>query len=252
MSSELAAQGLSEAPAGKLVHLALPVRLTHVGGNSRGTIEMACTYDIHPRGARLLSSCQVQIGDRVQIERGRSKAVYQIIWTAAPDGPLRGQFTVECVDQSRAPWEDELRQTEEQYLPILSDAELKALSGPRRGEQNKRRRPRFSLEGAADMVQLGGDYRIEGKVQQLSELGCRILATDSLQPGSELSVQLNVLNVSMALRGQVKHVGGRTGMGVEFTEIRRGDRPLLSYVLSALAAEQKPPEQILRPLAVAG
>jgi hypothetical protein len=37
----------------KLVHLALPVRWSLLGQEGRGSTEMACTYDIHPHGARL-------------------------------------------------------------------------------------------------------------------------------------------------------------------------------------------------------
>ncbi|MGH9496601.1 MAG: hypothetical protein ACRD3B_16480, partial [Candidatus Sulfotelmatobacter sp.] len=59
--------------SGKLIHLALPVRWSLVGGN-RGPAEMACTYDIHPRGARLLSTRNVNVGDLVLVERGRNKA----------------------------------------------------------------------------------------------------------------------------------------------------------------------------------
>src|SRR5271167_1488662 len=56
---------------GKLVHLALPVRWSLVG-EKRGAIETACTYDIHPRGARLVSGRDLNLGDLVMIERGRS------------------------------------------------------------------------------------------------------------------------------------------------------------------------------------
>jgi hypothetical protein len=47
----------------KLVHLALPVRLIHMPNGERGGLELACTYDIHPRGARLRSSRDLQVGD---------------------------------------------------------------------------------------------------------------------------------------------------------------------------------------------
>ena len=56
----------------KLVHLALPVRWSLVGQEGRATPEMACTYDVHPHGARLLSARAVQVGDLVMIERGFS------------------------------------------------------------------------------------------------------------------------------------------------------------------------------------
>jgi hypothetical protein len=229
--------------AGKLVHLALSIRLTHLSKGERPVPEMVCTYDIHPRGARLLSTREVSIGDLLQLERGRNKAVCRVIWMADASSPLRGQFTVECVDQAKAPWEDELRQVQEQFFPMLTADELKAGPALRRGNENKRRRPRFPIEGAADLIQLDGPPQcMEGQVKQLSELGCRIVTAEPLQPGANLKVALNILNVSVALRGQVKYFADKTGMGVEFTEIRQGDRPLLSYVLAALGAEKRAPE----------
>src|ERR1700693_4272843 len=108
-------------PVEKLIHLALPVRLTHVASGGRGAQEIACTYDIHPRGARLLSFRNVNVGDLITVERGRHKSVCQGVLTADPNSALRGQFTVECVEGNKIPWEEELRQMQEQYLPITVD-----------------------------------------------------------------------------------------------------------------------------------
>ena len=117
--SDAAPQPQESATVEKLIHLALPVRLTHMRNGVRSAIEMACTYDIHPRGARLLTSRNVKVGDLITVERGRQKSICQVVWTADPDSALRGQFTVECVEGSRIPWEEELRQMEEQYLPVI-------------------------------------------------------------------------------------------------------------------------------------
>ena len=113
-------------PVEKLVHLALPVRLTHMQNGERGELEMACTYDIHPRGARLLSFRDVKVGDLITVERGRNKSVCQVVWTADPNSALRGQFTVECVEGNRIPWEEELR------------LDARALSADRPGRPKKR------------------------------------------------------------------------------------------------------------------
>jgi len=54
----------------------------------------------------------------------------------------------------------------------------------------------------------------------------------------------------------VKYLVDNLGMGVEFQEIRRGDRPLLSYVLSRLRMKKVPDfvevEVSREPLAVVG
>src|SRR5208282_6274439 len=83
----------SDPSVEKLIHLALPVRLIHMQNGERGGMEFACTYDIHPRGARLRSSRELKVGNLITIERGRSKCLCQVVWTADPDSALHGQFT---------------------------------------------------------------------------------------------------------------------------------------------------------------
>ena len=80
--------------------------------------------------------------------------------------------------------------------------------------------------------------RVEGEVQQISEFGARIAATEILRPGTDFRLMLNIFDVSVAVKAQVKYLVDNLGMGVEFQEIRRGDRPLLSYVLSKLRARK--------------
>ena len=239
--------------AGKLVHLALPVRWSLVGQEGRGPAEMACTYDIHPRGARLLGGRDVSVGDMVLVERGRSKAVCQVVWAADPVSALRGQFTVRCVEEGRTPWEEELRQMEEQYQPVVLDGQ-RGGRGFSRPDANRRRRPRFYVEGQAEVI--GSGQRVEGEVQQISEYGARIAGTDLMRPGTDFRLMLNVFDVSVALKAQVKYLVDNLGMGVEFQEIRRGDRPLLSYVLSKLRTKRVEEfarvEVVGQPLAVAG
>jgi hypothetical protein len=240
---------------GKLVHLAIPVRWSPVGQEGRGPAEMACTYDIHPHGARLVSAREVNIGDLVMIERGRNKAICQVVWTADPVSALRGQFTVQCVE-GKTPWDDELRQMEEQYQPVILDGLLRTASarGFSRPDINRRRRPRFYVEGQAEVID--GVQRVEGEVQQISEYGARISSTEILRPGTDFRLMLNMFDVSVALKAQVKYLVDNLGMGVEFQEIRRGDRPLLSYVLSKLRSKRVEEfakvEVVAQPMAAGG
>lgn len=222
---------------GKLVHMALPVRWSLVGQEGRCAAEIACTYDIHPNGARLVSSREVRVGDLVSVERGRNKAICQVVWSADPGSELRGQFSVQCVE-GKTPWDEELKQLEEQYQPVILDGveRRRSLSLLSRPEATRRRRPRFYVEGQAEVID--GVQRVAGEVQQISEYGARIVAADLPQPGTDFRLTLNVFDVSVALKAQVKCLVENLGMGVEFQEIRRGDRPLLSYVLSRLKASR--------------
>lgn len=219
------------------IHLALPVRWSLVSEDGRGPVETACTYDIHPQGARLLSSRDLTVGDLVMIERGRNKAICQVVWAADPGSPLRGQFSVQCVE-SRTPWDDELRQMEEQYQPLILNAGSGRAStrGFGRAEANRRRSPRFYVEGQVEVID--GVQRVAGEVDQISEFGARITATESLRPGTDFRLMLNVFDVSLALKAEVKYLVDSFGMGVEFREIRRGDRPMLSYVLNKVRTKK--------------
>jgi hypothetical protein len=221
---------------GKLVHLALPVRWTPVG-QTKGPFETACTYDVHPRGARLLGGRDINVGDMIMVERGRNKSLCQVVWTADPSSPLRGQFTVRCVDNARAPWEEELRQMEEQYQPVIVDGAQQNFRGVSHGnanrpDANRRRRPRFYAEGEAEVID--GSQRVAGEVSQISECGARITGPRTLNPGTNFRLMLNMFDVSLVLKARVRYLVENLGMGVEFQEIRRGDGPLLSYVMSRL------------------
>ena len=68
-------------------------------------------------------------------------------------------------------------------------------------------------------------------MKQISEYGCLISASNLLVPGTGLRLSLNIYDVSVALKGNVKYTAGNGAMGVEFQEIRQGDRPLLEYVM---------------------
>jgi hypothetical protein len=246
---------------GKAVHLALPVRWSLAGQQGRGPTEMACTYDIHPHGARLLSARPVNVGDLVTVERGRNKAICQVVWAGDPASSLRGQFSVQCID-GRTPWDDELRQMqiEEQYQPVILDGSLNRSlrrAGRAFGQQdnsNRRRRPRFYVEGQAEVID--GVQRVAGEVQQISEYGARIAGTEILRPGTDFRLMLNMFDIRVAVKAQVKYLVNNLGMGVEFQQIRRGDRPLLSYVLSKLRTKRVEEfvevEVVREPLAVAG
>jgi hypothetical protein len=99
-------------------------------------------------------------------------------------------------------------------------------------QTNRRRRPRFRVEGQAEVIE--GVQHATGIVDEISELGARISAGQLLDPGTDFRLTLNVFDVTLALKAQVKNVVSNAGMGVEFQEIRRGDRPLLGYILRRL------------------
>jgi len=54
------------------------------------------------------------------------------------------------------------------------------------------------------------------------------------EPGVELKLLLNIGSYDLSLKGQVRHVDLPAGMGIEFYEIRKGDRQILQFLLRKL------------------
>ncbi len=54
------------------------------------------------------------------------------------------------------------------------------------------------------------------------------------KPGVELKLLLNIGSYDLSLKGQVRHVDPLAGMGIEFYEIRKGDRQILQFLLRKL------------------
>ena len=69
-------------------------------------------------------------------------------------------------------------------------------------------------------------------------MGCLISSEDPLEPGTDLKLVLNVANYDLSVKGQVRHIVEGGGMGIEFREIRKGDRQMLQFLLRKLE-EQK-------------
>jgi hypothetical protein len=225
----------------KRVHVALPIRVTYWDEDARPHLEMACTYDISPRGARVVGlRGATREGDIVALERGRSKAFCRVVWIGPDHTDLRGQVGLQCIESEKNIWEIELRQMEEVYEPILRNhlllSSIPVASG---GIASRRRTPRFPIDGLAQLL-LANDstVSVEGPLRNIGETGCLVTTRSVLMPGTKLKLVLNVANYDLALRGNVRHGNSESGTGIEFHEIRKGDRSILQHILRRLAEQR--------------
>jgi hypothetical protein len=223
----------------KRIHVALPIRVTYWDHENRPCLEMACTYDISERGARVGGLRRVkQAGEIIAVERGRNKVFCRVVWIGEPKSELSGQIGIQCVENDRTLWEAELRDMEESYDPILLDAQRlsRANSTIGRHHRNRRRHERFDVEGLAELLKHGpASAQGQAALKNLSELGCLVTAKQVVLPGTELKLVLNIGNYDMSVKGQVRHSDPHLGVGVEFREIRKGDRQILHFLLRKLA-----------------
>ena len=222
----------------KRIHAALPIRVTYWDNDKKPLLEMACTYDISARGARVTGlRCVKQEGDIVVVERGRNRAFCRVVWIGEPNSELHGQIGIQCVESDRMMWEAELREFEEVYEVIQKDNN-QLRPAPRSGGpgSNRRRSQRFEAEGAAELLKLGAEsLQTAGGLKNLSEAGCLVSSKRILTPGSELKLVLNVGNYDLSIKGRVRHAVPELGLGIEFREIRKGDRQVLQFLLRKLA-----------------
>jgi hypothetical protein len=219
----------------KRVHVALPIRVTYWDNAQKPCLEMACTYDISEQGARVTGLRSVkEAGEIIAIERGRNKAFCRVVWVGEPTSELQGQIGLQCVESDKILWEAELRDMVEVYEPLLDGN----TNRPRTfaSHERRRRRERFSLEGTAEVAEKGA-HHFKGKVilKNMSEIGCLVETNKVLAAGTELNLTVHVDDQTLTLRGQVKHAEPQVGLGIEFREIRKGERQILQFLIRKLS-----------------
>jgi hypothetical protein len=220
------------------IHVALPVRITYWDQDKRPGLEMACTYDISPHGARITSlRCVKETGEIVAIERGRNKSFCRVVWIGEPNSELHGQIGLQCVESERGMFEGELREMDDIYDALLRD-NIPRRSSAVGDKGNRRAQERFQVGGIAELFKPGRNGVQKATLKDLSEMGCLVTTKQVLLPGTDLKLVLNVANYAVSLKGQVKHSALDLGIGIEFNEIRKGDRDTLKFLLRKLE-EQK-------------
>jgi hypothetical protein len=238
-SSKQTSQKPAPERSGRRVQVVLPLKITSWDSDYKPCPDMACTYDISPHGARITGLRGAkEIGDIIAIERGRNKAFCRIVWIGKPNSEFRGQVGIENVETERQMWESELRDLHEAYDPVSPEKRF-VKSSSRANGHNRRRHPRFTIDGLAKLrcKTLNG-RTVEGTLKDLSEVGCLISTTQFFQPGAELNLTLTVGDCELGLKAHVRHSDAILGLGLEFREIRKGDRQILRFLLRKLAEQE--------------
>lgn len=58
-----------------------------------------------------------------------------------------------------------------------------------------------------------------------------------------MKLVLKVANYDLSLKGQVRHAAPHVGLGVQFREIRKGDRAILQHLIRKLVEKEKAAEE---------
>jgi len=220
----------------KRLHVALPIRVTYWDDAQKPCPEIACTYDISEHGARVTGlRCVKEAGEVIAIERGKSKAFCRVVWVGKPDSEVQGQIGLQCVESDRILWEAELRDMVDAYEPVFLDGESKR-PRPFTAHERRRRHERFSLKGTAELAdKAASGFKSKVTLKNMSEIGCLVLTRQMVPVGTDLKVTLHVDHQTLTLKGQVRHAEPHVGLGIEFREIRKGERQILQFLIRKLA-----------------
>lgn len=211
----------------------MPLRITYLDENVKTGTEMACTYDVDSRSARVIGMRQAsRVGQIVMVERGRNKALFQICWIGDPQSELRGQCGIECIEDDKVPWKTDFAELEEQYNPL----QLIYVLGRRPTEQERRRLPRYPVQGVADLLNRSHCAPLKAQLTDISRTGCKLLVPRLVRIGTEVEVNFRISECEISLQGEVRHAGLQHS-GIQFRSIRRGDGPLLESFLRSIAAD---------------
>jgi PilZ domain len=227
----------------KRIHVAFPIKITYSDDEGKPRFEMACTYDISTHGARVTGlRCVKEAGEIVVVERGRNKAYCRVVWIGEAGSALSQQVGIQCVEAQKTLWDAELRDMQEIYDPILVGTGVFRAPATHGAGRNRRKFQRFDAQGAAQLLRKSADGSyLEGRVKDLSEVGCLISTNALLIPGTDLKLLLRLKNYDLSFKGSVRHAALDIGLGIEFQEVRKGDRAVLRHILQKLAEKQPAP-----------
>lgn len=224
----------------KRIHVAFPIKITYSDEEGKPRFEMACTYDISTHGARVTGlRCIKEAGEIIVVERGRNKAYCRVVWIGEAGTPLAQQVGIQCVEAQKTLWDAELRDMQEIYDPILTGSGIFRAPVNHGAARNRRKFQRFGIDGSAQILRKAGEGEfVEGYVKDLSEVGCLVSTSSMLVPGTDLKLLLHLKNYDLSFKGSVRHAALDIGLGIEFQEIRKGDRAVLRHILNKLSEKQ--------------
>lgn len=227
---------------------------------SNGEKKLAHTLDVTLTSARLGGLCtSVDPGEVIEIQRGASKAKFQIMWVGASNSVLVGQAGAQGLFTGRNVWgvdipadlPDVRVNTEElrSRFPITT-------TGSAPGE--RRWHPRAQCAGSASVLAHSMQFPVYGELHDLS-LGGVYVATAAAYPvNTRVTLKMSVAGVTIDLPGTVRTSDAQVGMGIGFQRGTKENEAKLALAVESLeraaqleAGRPAPVAGTLRPLVLA-
>jgi hypothetical protein len=101
-------------------------------------------------------------------------------------------------------------------------------------DDDRRRSPRFSCGGGAEITHLPANGIFRGALRDLSLHGCCVDSTLLLDCGARAELVVRVNAASFRALGEVRAIRGRSGAGMEFVRLSAGGKAVLVDLIAEL------------------
>lgn len=210
--------------------IALPVKIHTRDAENRPRIEMACSLDVSPHGARLSGvRSGREAGEVLYLERGKKKAFYRVVWVGSKQDGRDGQVGLQCVEQDVSIWGVDLLPGEDERYESIKQS-----------EGDRRKAPRFACTGTVHIFLDGQAEPAFGELADINAAGCYIRIPSPPAGGARvrLAFKIPTHKAEFSLRGSVATSQRAMGIVVNFVEIAPEAKPVFEALLNRLQAQR--------------
>ena len=209
----------------------LPVTVFRNYGAHR---QVAHTLDATENSARLGAiHIPIEPGEIIEIQRGTSRAKFQVFWVGAPGGLLAGQAGVRLLTGNKSIWGTDFPKDRPDIhcqphnlrsgLPLVSTLHP---ASPAQAIEQK-------FKGGAS-VRAGGYHVIYGHIAEICETGVYLQTPSVLPVNTEAHVLLNFQGFVVEVPGYVRASDLQGGMQIDFQKMSPAAREKLFMALRSL------------------
>jgi hypothetical protein len=210
----------------------LPVTIFRNDGSQR---QVAHTLDVTENSARLGAiHVPIKPGEIIEIQRGASRARFQVFWVGAPGGLLAGQAGVRLIEGAKSIWGPDFPknrpdihcdpQNLRSSLPLVNT--LHPVSPAQAVEQR--------FKGGASIRASGCTHAIYGHIAEICETGVYLQTPSVLEVNTEAYVLLNLEGLVVEVLGSVRASDLQGGMQIDFQKMSSATREKLYKALRSL------------------
>jgi len=212
--------------------IALPVKVYTRDAQNRSVMQMACTMDLAPHGARLGGLHTTYKPDEIlQLERGKQKAFYRVVWVGSKEDGRPGQIGLQAIEKEVTIWGFDLLPGEDERYESMKQL------GERRKDE------RFPCAGTVHIFKESSNEPVYGELAEINSNGCFIRMGEPASDGTRVRLQMKIPahNTDVSVRATVVVSQKTMGMGVKFTEITPEEKPKFEKLMKELEANARQP-----------